>query len=85
MPLMGLIGMSEAAVRLGLSGSVAALRALRAAGVPLVTIHARAFAVEESDLAPLIAKRAGYSGRGRPEGTTGIKKRKKNNDDNTGA
>lgn len=61
-----LIGMPEAARRLGVS-STSARRALLNAGVPLVHINARALAVSERDLAALVASRAGYAGRGRPQ------------------
>lgn len=59
--------MPEAGRRLGLS-SRSAKRALREAGITLHHINARALAVEESDLEALIAKRQGYTGRGRPPG-----------------
>ncbi len=66
---MAVIGMGEAARRLGMTTPNAALRALRAAGVPLVAISTRANVVEEADLAAFIAQRPpGYKGRGRPPG-----------------
>jgi len=64
---MALLGMPEAGTRLGVSGD-SAKRALTNAGVPLVRINQKAWAVEEADLQAFIAARqeASYSGRGRP-------------------
>ena len=65
---MGLIGMKEAALRIGIGPNAARL-ALMNAGVPLVVISVRSFAVDEEDLAAYIASRpSGYKGRGRPPG-----------------
>lgn len=64
---MALIGLSEAAKRLGVHAK-SAQRTLEEAGVPLVRIHARAFAVEEANLERVIQDRAarGINGPGRP-------------------
>ena len=65
-----LIGMSEAAKRLGLGSTTAVRELLKRNSVPLVEIHARAYAVEESDLEAFMKVRRG---RGRPpkDGSTG--------------
>ena len=75
---MALIGMSEAARRMGLSNATSARRSLQNAGVRLEAIHARAFAVEESDLEAYIQKRAAMGGftPGRPEGIHTPKRKK---------
>ncbi len=65
--LMGLIGMSEAGRRANMTRP-GIRTALKNAGVTLVEISPRAFAVEESDLAAFIAGRGTYAGRGRPPG-----------------
>lgn len=64
---MALIGMPEAARRLGVHPD-AAKRTLVNAGVALVQINAKAYAVEEAAVARLIAEREarGIRGRGRP-------------------
>jgi hypothetical protein len=64
---MALLGMPDAAKRIGVSSGNTARRALQNAGVPLVEINKRAMAVEESDLEAFIEARAGYSGFGRPK------------------
>jgi len=61
-----LLGMPEAGRRLGMTGNNAR-RALANAGVPLVKINERAFAVEEKDLETFMQARATYRGRGRPK------------------
>jgi len=58
-----LIGMSEAAKRLGLSGATPARVLLQRNQVPLVDIHARAYAVEVADLEAFMRRRRP---RGRP-------------------
>lgn len=65
-----LIGMAEAGKRLGVATS-SALRALSNAGVKIVQLSEKAYAVEESDLNDFIAARQanGYKGRGRPRKT----------------
>ena len=70
--------MSEAARRMGVSNATSARRSLQNAGVGLVAIHARAYAVEETDLQTYMVKRAaaGGFGPGRPDGIH-TKKRKK--------
>ncbi len=65
---MALIGMPEAGRRLGVSGD-SAKRSLENAGVPLVRINAKAWAVEEKDLESFSKGRSGYAGRGRPSGS----------------
>jgi hypothetical protein len=62
--------MPAAGEKMGISGD-SAKRALARAGVPLVQINSRAYAVEERDLKRFIEQReaAGYSGRGRPPGS----------------
>ena len=63
---MVLIGIAEAARRSGVTVD-GMRRGLKDAGVTLVAISPRAFAVEETDLAAFLASRpAGYKGRGRP-------------------
>ncbi len=64
---MTLIGMPEAARRAGVSRN-SIKRALDNAGIPLVEINGKAFAVEDSDLATFIAARGVSPGRGRPAG-----------------
>ena len=65
---MGIVGMREAGERIGVKPNAARV-ALLNAGVPLITISARSFAVDEDELAAFIAKRPeGYKGRGRPAG-----------------
>lgn len=61
-----LVGMPDAAKRLGLSNGDSARRALRNAGIPLVQINQKAFAVDEDALAAFVQKRAEYRGMGRP-------------------
>jgi hypothetical protein len=63
---MALIGMAEAAKRAKVSGAKAIRTALQNAGIPLVTISQRAFAVEEADLEAYIASRGGTLKPGRP-------------------
>ena len=64
---MGLIGMTEAARRMGVKNNVSALRALRNAGVPLQRVMEKAMGVEESDLAVYLAKVGENRGKGRPK------------------
>lgn len=65
---MTLIGMPEAARQAGTARNTIK-RALENAGVPLVKINERAFAVEEHDFAVYLAQRpSNYQGRGRPLG-----------------
>lgn len=68
---MELLGMPEAARRMGVS-TLSARRALLNAGVPLIKINERAYAIKEEDLTAFIAARqaVGYSGRGRPRGAS---------------
>lgn len=56
---MGLIGMTEAGRRLGVTSN-SARRALQNADVPLTIISARSYAVDETDLQAFIDKRVGY-------------------------
>ncbi len=62
---MQLIGMPEAGRRLGVS-SDSARRALANAGVQMLRVNARAWAVSEKDLKTFMESRADYAGRGRP-------------------
>jgi hypothetical protein len=64
---MGTIGMSEAARRMGVAPN-SARRSLQNAGVPLIVISARAYAVDEEVLAAFLKTRPEYKGRGRPPG-----------------
>ena len=59
--------MREAARRMGVKPNSARI-ALLNAGVLLVTISARSFAVDEADLASFIERRGISPGRGRPKG-----------------
>ncbi len=68
--------MPEAAACLGMS-SDSVRRALQNAGVKLQRINARAWAVDEKDVKTFADRRESYAGRGRPVGTTGIKKTKR--------
>lgn len=64
---MTLIGMTEAGKRAGMTRP-GIRRALQAAGIELVEIHPKAYAVEEKDLAAFIAVRGENPGPGRPRG-----------------
>jgi hypothetical protein len=64
---MTMIGMKEAAQRMGVRRT-SALRALRAAGVPITEISVRAFAVELSAFEAFMATRPPIEGPGRPKG-----------------
>ena len=70
--------MGEAAKRMGLANATSARRSLQNAGLPLVVISARSFAVEESALATYMAQRAAAGGfaPGRPGGIHTKKKKK---------
>ncbi len=72
---MQLIGMPEAGRRLGVS-SDSARRALVNAGVHMLRVNTRAWAVSEKDLKAFIESRAGYVGRGRPRESVKAKARK---------
>lgn len=52
-----LIGMTEAAKRLGVTTRQGALKALRNGGVPVVEFHPRAYGVEETDLNAFLPRR----------------------------
>jgi hypothetical protein len=64
---MELLGMPEAARRMGVS-TLSARRALLNAGVPLIRVNERAYAVTAENFAAFLAARqaVGYKGRGRP-------------------
>jgi hypothetical protein len=68
---MSLLGMPEAGKRLGISGD-SARRAFVNAGIPLVKINERAWAVTEEDLNAFKVLRTGYVGRGRPCSHLGV-------------
>ena len=71
---MTLIGMTEAGKRAGMTRP-GIRRALQTAGVALVEIHRKAYAVEETDLAAFIAVRGQSPGAGRPRGAKSKTKR----------
>jgi hypothetical protein len=58
--------MAEAARRAGVQGADVIRKSLRNAGVPLVAISQRAFAVEEANLEAYLASRGGELKTGRP-------------------
>lgn len=66
-----LIGMSEAAKRLQVVNANVARTLLQRNNIPLVQIHARAYAVEESDLAAFMKVRRGRGRPAKPDGSTG--------------
>lgn len=65
---MTLIGMPEAAARLGYSDGDSVKRALENAGYPLVKINARAWAVEGKHVEAFKAARGTVVSPGRPKG-----------------
>lgn len=74
---MTLIGMPEAARRIGASRS-SIKRTLDNAGVPLIAINGKAFAVDEGDLAGFLSARPANYKLGRPRGSKNKPKEEKN-------